>query len=58
MKQSRMFNLEKREEKRQAACDKLFKEIIADPKFQLLSELNPDTGNSRRTNSRNLLTFL
>ena len=54
MKQSRMFNLEKREEKRQAA----FKEIIADPKFQLLSELNPDTGNSRRTNSRNLLTFL
>jgi hypothetical protein len=28
-----MFNLEKREEKRQAACDKLFKEIIADPKY-------------------------
>jgi hypothetical protein len=47
-----LSNLGKLEERRQAACDKLFKEIIEDPNHKLhplLPELNSDTGYSLRT---------
>ena len=47
-----LSNLGKLEERRQAACDKLFKEIIEDPNHKLhplLPDLNSNTGHSLGT---------